>query len=714
MNRHFHRTLKKLSQHDGLDVTLEEAFGLALHHHRAGRLSDAEGCYRQILEVEPYHLDALNNLGSAVRRQGRLDEAIEIYEQALAIKPHSPEAWNNLGSAYQAKGQIVEAIESYRRAASITPGAAAVHLNLGVALLLANEPAAAAESLVLTLQIKPDQVDALVSLGAALQALDQLNEAAAAYLRALRIRPNHVLALVNLGNVRQSEGRVGDAMACFEKALHVDPNCAEAHFNLGNALFAQGDFEAATALYRRAVGLRPDYAKAHLNLGGALLELGETEAAVTSFEEALALNPHLAMAHMNIGNALQAEERFDEALARYRAALEIAPAYAEAHMNLGHTLQALERRDDALAHYRAAVALAPGLAPAHLNLGLALRVRGELEAAEAHYRRAVQLRPDYAEAHVGLAMVQALLGKLEEAWPHYEWRWRIPDWPTKPRAFDAAQWDGGELAGKTILLHAEQGLGDTIQFARFVPLVAGRAKNVIVQAPGELLPALASLGEVAAIVDTDGPLPPFDVHCPFMTVPTLLGGAFDPSPSPAPYLRAAPDAHERWRRRLSAGGSRFKVGLVWGGNPDHRDDKSRSVALDALCPLFEASHVAFYSLQVGERAEEIAAAGLAGVVTDLSPDLKDLGETAAALAALDLVITVDTAVAHLAGALGRPTWLLLPFAPDWRWAVGSDDTPWYPTMRLFRQTIPGDWGGVVARVTSKLADAAREHAGAIT
>lgn len=710
MNRQFRRTLERLSQHDGLDVTVGEAFALALHHHRAGRIAEAEACYRQILELEPGHLKALNNLGSAVRGQGRLDEAVEIYRRALALKPDLPEALNNLGSALQAKGLYEEAIESFGQAVALNPRASGVYLNLGVVQLLAGQAEAAVASLYKSLDIKPDQVDTYVNLGAALQSLDRNNEAAAAFVRALRFKPNHVLALVNLGNLRQTEGRFADAVACFERAVTIDPDRAEAYFNLGNVLLAQGDHEAAVTRYRRAVGLRPDYAKAHLNLGSALLELGRTEEAVRSFERALELSPQLAMAHMNIGNALLGERRFEEAMARYEEALRIAPSYAEAHMNLGNTLQAMDRPHEALARFRKAVELAPSLAPAHLNLGLALRGQGALSEAQAHYREAIRLRPDYAEAQVGLGMVLLLSGRLEEAWPHYEWRWQIRDWPTQPRSFTAPRWDGSSLAGKTILLHAEQGMGDTIQFASFVPLVAEQAAAVVVQAPAEVLPALRGLPGVTRFVAEDGEdsgaLPPFDVHCPLMSLPLALGTTLGSLPSLNPYLRPDPDLSQRWRRRVKGGRRTLKVGLVWGGNPDHRYDRARSMSFDQLKPLLGMPGVAFHSLQVGERAAELARFKAGGAVIDLAPDLTDLGETAAAIQALDLVITVDTVVAHLAGALGRPTWLMLAFAPDWRWLADRDDSPWYPTLRLFRQDRPGNWPGVVDRIAEALRETA--------
>lgn len=702
MNRNQRRTLEKLSQGDGVDLTLGEAFGLALHHHRAGRLEDAVDCYQRILELEPRHVDALGNLGAALRRLGQTEEAVRIYRQALEVQPQHPDILNNLGSALQSLGRYAEAAACFEQAVAGRRGAVTFWLNLGCVRLVMRQYEAAVAALQETIRLKPDLVDGLLNLGAAYQGLGLLPNAITCYQKILRFKPDHVLALVNLGNLFQSQGALEQACRCFGKALAADPRRPEVHYNFGNTCLAMRQHERAIAHYQTAILLRPEYARAHLNLGSIWLDRGDIAIARQCFTRALTLDPQQAVAHMNIGNTYQNEGRLAEAEEACRHALRLAPDYADARVNLGAILQAMERLEDAEAELREAVRLAPTLAPACLNLGLTLRLRGDLAGAEHFYREALRLRPDYAEAHVGLAMVLFLGGHLEAAWPHYEWRWKVRDWPTAPRPLAMPLWQGENLAGRTILLHAEQGLGDMIQFVRYVPLVAEQGARVLLQAPRLTHALFSRLPGVAQILDDDDAVPDTDFHCPFMTLPLVLGTTAETIPGRAPYLRSTAEARKNWRMRVAGGRRHLKVGLVWGGNPAYRLDRMRSMALDVLLPLLSVPRVIVHSLQLGERVAEITACGLGDHLIDLSPHLSDLQETAAAMDNLDLVITVDTAVGHLAGALGRPVWILLPHAPDWRWRIAGNASAWYPTARLFRQSRPGNWEQVVAEVTAEL------------
>lgn len=709
MNRNLRRTLERFGQQHGIDLTVDEAFALAVHHHRAGRIGEAEDCYRRILEVEPEHLDSLNNLGAALRRQGRLDEAVIVYQYAVALRPNVPEVLNNLGAAAQAQGHYAEAVQWFMRAAALRPRVLGLQLNLGVAQLLNGQPADAAESLMVAVEIKSDHVEALIALGTARQSLGQFKDAASCFHRALKQKPDHVQALVNLGNVHQSAHRPNEAAACFVRALAVDPQVAEAWYNLGNVHLNAGRPVAAAACYRQALCLRPAYARALLNLGSALLEAPESrEDAVLCFERALQCDTALAPAHMNLGNVLQAEHRFREALERYDTALRLAPNYVEAHVNLASTLQAMDRSAEAIARLRAIIAFAPEVAAAHLNLALALRHIGALGEAENHYRQALVVRPEYPEAEVGLAMVLLLQGIFAEGWQRYEGRWQVRDWPTAPRDnLLQPLWQGEPLAGRTILVHAEQGLGDIFQFARYVPLLARQDGTVILQAPASALPALHGLAGVQALIEDEEPLPPFDLHCPLMSLPRLFGTTLETIPASAPYLALAPEALERAQACLGAPrAGRLRVGLAWGGNPAHRLDRYRSIPLADFAPLCNVTGVDLFGVQIGERREEMASLNWRRQITDLAPHLRDFGETAAVLQQLDLLITVDTALAHLAGALARPTWVLLPFAPDWRWLTERSDSPWYPTMRLFRQPYTeirdGAWDSTITQVVAAL------------
>ncbi len=489
-------------------------------------------------------------------------------------------------------------------------------------------------------------------------------DAAAEQWRALLDRdPADVVALNNLGNLLQRQGRLGEAVALYRAALERRPGAPEVQVNLGSALRRLGDPEAAEAAYRQALTLRPDDAGAWHGLGLALLDQGRPGDAAEALAAALRRRPGDSALLADLGGALADLGRLDEASALL---------------------------DQALAHD-------PDRAETHNSRGTVHQRRGDVGAAIGAYRRAVALRPDYAGAQWNLALALLLTGDLAQGFAGYRWRWRLERNPA--RGFAQPAWDGEPLAGRTVLLHAEQGIGDTVQMLRYVPLVAARGGRVVVEVPPPLARLAASLPD-CTVAAAGGALPPFDCHVPLLDLPRCLGTTIDTIPAAVPYLAPEPEDVARWSARIG-GGAGPAVGLVWAGNPAHANDRNRSLPAEALAPLLAVPGVRWFSLQVGPRAGELARRGGAGV-TGLGADLNDFAETAAALTALDLVITVDTAVAHLAGALARPAWVLLAHAPDWRWLLGRDDSPWYPTLRLFRQPRPGDWEKAILDLTASL------------
>jgi hypothetical protein len=386
--------------------------------------------------------------------------------------------------------------------------------------------------------------------------------------------------------------------------------------------------------------------------------------------------------------------------------VQLRPGHLNAHSNLGAVLARLNRGEEAEVACRAAIRLQPGHAGAHANLGLALRSLGRFEAAIASLREAIRLQPGHVKAHVDLGMTLLLLGRFAEGFAEYEHRLT----PRPAGVLGPPSWRGEPLEGRTILLHAEQGIGDTIQFIRYLPEVrrcgAGR---VLLAAPPPFTRLLAGLPHLDALVRAeDWAEIRAHVHCPLLSLPHALGTTIETIPAPVPYLRAEPAALARWRERLEDARN-LRVGLVWAGNPRHQDDRNRSIAPERLAPLLRVKDVCWASLQLGAPVQALHEQVPGGAVLDLASELTDLAETAAAMMQLDLVIAVDTAVAHLAGALGRPVWVLLPAVPDWRWLLGREDSPWYPTMRLFRQRRPGDWDGVVVQVAAALEALARRR-----
>lgn len=446
----------------------------------------------------------------------------------------------------------------------------------------------------------------------------------------------------------------------------MQPKLSEAAFNLGVLFQAMGQLPQAIGCYRRTLQLRPAYVPAWGNLGVALRDAGENSEAIASFRQALRLKPGSPSALNNLGNALRSDLRHEEAINAFREALRQEPDNVGIYENLGNTL----------------------------------REAGRPAEAVVYLRKAVRLQPDFAEAHWDLAFSLLLQGDFARGFEEYEWRWKLADFA--PRQFAAPPWRGEDLAGQTLLVHTEQGAGDAIQFVRFANMVAAQSARVVLECPGSLAPLFASLRGVSEIVVRDGPLPEFDFHVPLLSLPHRLGATLDSVPASVPYLRAPAD------RRLSLptldlpGPAPLKVGLTWRGNPKHKNDKQRSVPFVSLGPLFALENIAYYSLQTGAPTLQ-PETPTRGRLFDVSNLLRDYADTAALLEQLDLLISVDTSVAHLAGALARPAWVLLPFAPDWRWLERREDSPWYPTLRLFRQPAPGDWASVIEKVCTELA-----------
>jgi tetratricopeptide (TPR) repeat protein len=529
---------------------------------------------------------------------------------------------------------------------------------------------------------------------AAIELLNGGREAEAeATLRAiLDDDPSHVAALNQLGRICLLRGAYVEAKTLLLRLIECAPANADAHCNLGLALSALGRHDEAQASCRRGLALNPASTEGHNTYAAILKAAGRYDEAEAHYRRAFELDNSLPHPLNNIGALFAERGELNAAIEWYQRAIEKQPTFALAHDNLGAALTKLGRPEEAAASHRRAIALRPGFAQAHYNLGVALQEQGRIEEALASYNEAVEMQPDMVDGRWNRAVALLSLGNYPDGWREHEWRWRRREQP--PREFDQPLWRGEELDGKSIILHAEQGIGDTLQFIRYVPLVAARGAHVIVAVQPSLLRLVSgSLGGSVDVKAAADPLPLTDVHCPLMSLPFVLGTTLQSIPVWVPYINADPFAVERWRNRLNAAAG-IKVGLVWAGRSQHKNDANRSISLERLMPLFGIDNARWFSLQVGDRKADLSRIP-SHLITDLSGFLSDFSETAAALMCLDLVITVDTAVAHLAGALGKTVWLMLPFVSDWRWLIARDDSPWYPTARLFRQQQRGDWGSVV-------------------
>jgi tetratricopeptide (TPR) repeat protein len=642
-------------------------FRQAYAAHQEGRLDDAERAYRDVLAAEPRHADAMHLLGVVHHQQGKHAEAAQLMGQAAALKPGDAGIQLNLGNALKALGRLDEAIERFRNA--------------------------------------------------------------------LHAQPDFSLAHYNLGNAYAAAQRHADAIDSFTTALRLQPDHAGAYNNLGNSLNVLGRHAEAATAFTQALQLQPDYAGAHNNLGMALNALERPAEAIQHFRAATRADPAFTIAYFNLGNALEALQRPVEAIDAFTAVLQRQPAFAPAQFGLGTALAALGRHGEAVPRFERAVGLDPQFSLAWLNLGTAHYALGAYDAALRAFDQALRLRPELASAHYNRALTLLLKGDFYNGLNEYEWRTQLvaPAVASAPPA--APRWQGKpSLAGATLLIHAEQGLGDTLHFVRWVPHVAALAGHVVLEVQPALVALLAPSAAAwgVTLLAQGTPRPSCDYHCPLLSLPhalhlTLesLPGATEPAAPtkvaataaaaaaqatvrPArPYL-TVPDAYRATWHGALPGTAPRKIGLAWSGRVRARGE-NRAVPVSALGPLFALEGIDWISLQTDyqDSDRQWLAQQRPACLHLLGERLGNFADTAAVVEQLDAVVCIDTAVAHLAGALGKTTWLMLPFAPDWRWFSGQDASqrqasPWYPAAHLVRQASPGAWDGVLQRVAAGL------------
>ena len=666
------------------------------------------------------------------------DGEVQHLEKSLAQDPRSADTWHRYGVALLARKRWGDAVHAFTYAVRLDPGAAEARYRLGIALWGSGRSDEAVEVFQQTLSIKPDYPEVLNDLGSILEGRGSLAEAGLCFERAVSLAPHFVTAISNLGLVRSKLGDLDGAAELFRRVLVLVPNQPEAYIHLGKVLCLKEAFEEGIDSFRRAAELRPDSPEDRYRLGLAYAACGRRSEAVAAYNQALSLKPDYTDALNDLGNVLREQGRFVEAQTCFERALEIDPCSTAILNNLGLTFFRLGRLDEAVTAYRKALALQSDLPEVISNLGQVLRLQNKLEESMTCYEQALALRPDFPEAlanlactfsdsrrhsealpllkravdlkgdlgdiHLNLAMVLLALGRFEEGWREFEWRWQNAELAPMRKMYTQPLWKGEAAEGRSLLLWVEQGFGDTIQFCRYVPLVAARGLRVLLRVEPPLVRLLRPLQGVEQIVRTDEAVPVTDLQCPLMSLPRVFDTRLENIPAEVPYLVPDREAVLAWKRKIFRGpGDRLKVGLVWAGSSRRNlpllaaIDRRRSIAPEMLMPLLDVEGVRFYSLQ---KDGPPAPAGF-GLI-DYMGDCLDFADTAALIANLDLVISVDTSVVHLAGALGKPVWVLNRFDSCWRWLIDREDSPWYPALRLFNQDRPGDWEGVIVRVLAEL------------
>lgn len=534
----------------------------------------------------------------------------------------------------------------------------------------------------------------------ALHQSGKLNEAAILYKKLLQFLPKNTTILTNLGTITFEQGRLAEGVELLDKSLNLNPNQPIAYNNRGLALLKLRRLPDALASYDHAIALAPGYAEAFFNRGIVLKELGGLEPALANYDRAIALKPGYAEAYNNRGIVLRELNRLHDALASYEHAIAILPNHAYAYCNRGAILKQLNRLDEALASLNHAISLKLDYAEAYNNRGIVLKELNQLEAALASYNHAIALKPDYADAYMNKAHLHILKGEYELGWKFYEWRWKSSQ-QKYLRNFTQPLWLGEQaVQDKTILIHAEQGLGDVVQFCRYVLLLEKLGANVILEIPKSLVALLSTLKANFRIIEQGQQLPPFDMHCPIMSLPLAFKTSVETIPVSIPYLYAHEDKKEPWHSQLGTK-TKPRIGLVWSGSVGHNNDHNRSLLLKQLLPLLELPFE-FHSLQKEVREVDISTLNDCKHLHQHQDELRDFSDTAALMNEMDLIISVDTSVAHLAGALNKPLWILLPYMPDFRWMLERKDSPWYPKATLFRQPQLEDWESVIMEVTKQL------------
>jgi tetratricopeptide (TPR) repeat protein len=643
-------------------------FNLGVTRELANKKEEALLNYRQSLSLDPQNLGMLQRIAAVAAQPAEFAEALALYAAFLSHTPDSAYAHYDLGNLHHKQGNLPTAIACLRRAIAIRPSCFEFHFNLAAALYQSGELADAAQSYRQAIELKSNDADAHYSLAVVLQKMNDPVAAAQVYAKALQFRPEFPDALSNLGFLCISLGDLKSAESLLRRAIELEPNHINAHCNLANVLVNRGDTPGAMALCRAALAMNPNHALVLCNYGALCTDTGDLQGAEIALRRSVAIDPTNVDAHCNLANAFAKQGNVQAATEATHNALAINPKHALTLCNFGVLLDSI----------------------------------ADFDGAVRYYLRSLEAEPGFKLAQYNLSIQRLAAGDFAAGWQAYEARWGTPEFRSqRPPDLIQPQWQGEDIRGQRIVIYSEQGLGDTIQFIRYVPMVAARGATVVLRVQPALVRIVSTLDPSIRVVSAESNEgADFEWRCPLMSLPLAFATALATIPATIPYLHADASAVEAWSHRLPPRG--LRIGLVWAGNPKNVRDRQRSIPLSKLGQITHAHGATFYSLQKGPSSSELTETPNEFPIIDLGPHLDDFTDTAAILANLDLVITVDTAVAHLAAAMGKPVWMLIARVNDWRWLRERCDTPWYPSIVLFRQTTVGQWDDILDRIESAL------------
>ena len=640
-------------------------------------------------------------MGNIKRAQGDLESAVVLYQRALAIKEDYAEAYSNLGVALFELNYLAEAETALHKSISIDPKNDLSYCNLGVTLESLGRIDEAIKAQETALTLNPDNATALYNLGNIFSSQKDFDQAIQSYKAALRIYPEYIDAMANLGAVHHANREYESALTVYDQLLNISSHLAEVYSNKGVVLHDMGQYEAAIECYYTAIQLRTHYPEAHYNLGNTLSHQGKHSESLGCYDMAITFKENYHEAFSNRGVNHHKLEQYDLALLDFDRAIALSPQYYEAHTNKGVTLHKLGAYEAAIDQFIKALQIKEDYAQAASNLGTTFQELRRFDEALESYNHAITINPDFEEAQWNKALLLLTLGRYEEGFLQYEWRLRKsnPD-------YDVLQLrrtlpNRSALKGSRILIVYEQGLGDVIMFMRYALELIDRALRVSMVVPNELVEIARSMSPQIEILDKDEERPAADFILPMMSLPMIMGSQLDTVPNHLPYIHAEPGKVLAWEDLLKDS-RRFRIGLVATGSTAHDNDHNRSVSLKHFEPLYELA-ADFFLLQKEIRPNDQEYLNENPHIAYYNHLLKDFSDTAALAHQMDVIVTVDTSVAHLCAALGLKVFMLLPYTSDWRWMLGMESSPWYPTMRLFRQSRRDLWDDVIERIKTTLA-----------